>query len=110
MRHGEHGIFAAGAAHAEFTRGKDDAGGEALDVPFPGSLKGFVEIVDVEQELALGAGKAAEIRSVAITAGLHANSCGGSFREIPGHHGCRTAEERERGLAHAAGAGGEELR
>ena len=109
LRHGKDGIFAAVNAHAEFTRSEDDAGGEALDVPFPGGLKSFVEIVDVEQKLALGAGKAAEICGVAIAAGLHANSGGGSFGEIPCHHCGRTAEEGERGLAHAAVADGQEF-
>ena len=107
--HSEHGIFAATGAETHFARGKDNAGGQALDVPFPGGLKRFVEIVDVEKKLALGAGKAAEIRRVTITAGLYANSRRGSFRKIPGHHCCRTAEERKRRLPHASVADGQKL-
>jgi len=72
-------------------------------------LERLVEIVDVEQELAFGAGKAAEVRSVAIAAGLHSNSGGGSFREIPGHHCRRTAEKCKRGLAHAAVTDGQKV-
>ena len=74
LRHGQHGVFATPRAQAEFTRGQDDTRRQSLDVPFPGSLKGFVEIVDVKQESALRAGKAAEIRCVAIAARLHSNS------------------------------------
>jgi len=109
LRQVEYGIFAATTAHAEFTRREDDTRGQALDVPLPGGLERFVEIVDVEQELALGAGESAEIRSVAIAAGLHANSGGGSFREIPSHHCRRTTEKCKRGLAHAAIADGQKV-
>ena len=108
-RHSKHGIFAASSAETHFTRGQDYAGGQALDIPFPGSLKRFVEIVDVEKKLAFGASKAAEIRRVTITTGLDADSCRGSFRKIPGHHCRRTSEVRKRRLAHTAVADRQKL-
>ncbi len=55
-------------------RGDDDAGRKSLDVPLPGSGQGFVEIVDVEKDVALRRGEAAEIHEVGVAAGLHPKS------------------------------------
>ncbi len=77
-------------------RGDDDAGRESLDVPFPGSRQGFVEIVDVEKDIALGRGEAAKIHKVSIPAGLHAKSGPWGRSQIGGHDRGRAAIERER--------------
>ena len=51
--------------------GDHEAGRQALDVPFPGRRQSLVEIVEVEDQVALGRGKQAEVGQVAIAAGLH---------------------------------------
>jgi hypothetical protein len=83
---------------------------QALDVPLPGRRKRLVEIVDVENELALGRSKAAEIGDVAIAASLHADARGGSAGEIGGHHCRGAAEEREGRGAHPGVANRQQLR
>ena len=50
--------------------GHDGAGGQAFEVPLPGSRQGLVEIVDPEHEVALGRREDAEIGHVHVAAGL----------------------------------------
>src|SRR5579864_777387 len=73
LRHGLHCVFAAASGEAKFARCQDDARCQSFKVPFPGCLKGLIEVIDVEQQPPLGAGKAPEIRYMAITASLGAN-------------------------------------
>jgi hypothetical protein len=47
------------------------ARGQTLDVPFPWSGQGLVEVVDVEHHLPLGRAESAEVRQVSVTAELH---------------------------------------
>ena len=54
--------------------GDDDAGREPLNVPLPGRRQGFVEIVDVEEDVALRRRETAEIHQVSVAAGLYAKS------------------------------------
>ena len=49
----------------------DDARGQTFDVPLPGPRKGLIEVIDVENYVSLGCGKAPEIHQVGVTAGLH---------------------------------------
>ena len=100
--HGACCLAATPFLHSFLASGQHDARGEALHVPFPGRGKRFVEIIDVENQAALRRAVAAEIQQVAIAAGLHANFCGGSVREIPGHQRRGAAEESERRAAHAS--------
>ena len=86
----------AGVAH-----GKHDAGGQAFHVPFPRGGKRLVEIVDVENKLPFGSGKAAKIGHVAIAGGLDVNSRDRSRSEIGGHNGRSAAQESERRFAHS---------
>ena len=89
--------------------GDDNAGREPLDVPLPGRRQSFVEIVDVEEDVALGRGETAEIHQVSVAAGLHAKS-GRRRRGQIGRHerGC-AAIKRERRLGHAAEADWDQL-
>ena len=54
--------------------GHDEARGEALDVPLPGAGQRLVEVVDVEEQAALGGGEDPEVRQVRVTAQLHAEA------------------------------------
>jgi hypothetical protein len=51
--------------------GDGGAGGQPLDVPFPGAGIDLVEIVDAEHQSALGRGIDAEIGNVHVAAGRH---------------------------------------
>ena len=88
----------------EMAGGDDDAGRESLYIPLPGSRQGFVEIVDVEENVALRRGEAAEIHQVSIATGLDAKSGGRGRRQIGRHDRGRAAIEGERRLGHATEA------
>ena len=94
---------------AVLAAGHDEAGSQPLDVPFPGRGQGLVEIVQVEDQVALGRGKEAEVRQVAVPARLHEDAAGRGGRQIARHHRRRSAEERERARQHAAVADGDQL-
>ena len=83
-------------------RGNDDAGRESLDVPFPGSGQRFVEIVDVEKDVALRRGEAAKVHKVSVAAGLHAKSGPWGRRQISRHDRGRATVEGEGRLGHAS--------
>ena len=73
---------------------------EPLDVPFPGSRERLVEVVDVEDDVALGRREDAEVREVAITAGLNVDPGRGRRGEVAGHDDRGAAQERERRRDH----------
>ena len=54
-----------------------DAGRQALHVPLPGSRVGLVEVVAIEDELALGRPEDAEVREVGVAAELGGESRAG---------------------------------
>jgi hypothetical protein len=58
---GAGGIGGVGRPKPVPPAGDDDAGGQALDVPLPGSRQGLVEVVETEDERALRCGETAEI-------------------------------------------------
>ena len=69
-----------------------------------GAGRSFVEIVDVEEDVALRRGETAEIHQMSVAAGLHAKSARRSRRQI-GRHDCgRAAIESKRRLGHAGEA------
>ena len=90
--------------------GDDDAGRQPLDVPLPWRRQGLVEIIDVEEDVALRRGKAAEIHEVGVAARLHAKSGGRTRSEIGRHDGGRAAIKGERRLRHAPEADRDQLR
>ncbi len=51
--------------------GDDEARGEPLDIPFPGSRQGLVEIVHVENQMPFRRRENAEVHQVTISAELH---------------------------------------
>ena len=50
--------------------GEEDACGHALDVPLEGSADGLVEVVDIEDEAAIGSAVGSEILDVGVAAEL----------------------------------------
>ena len=62
---GAHGLrrrLRSGAVgQVDMTSRDDNAGREPLNVPLPGRRQGFVEVVDVEEDVALGRCETAEI-------------------------------------------------
>ena len=67
------------------TPGQDHAGGQTLDVPFPWSGKRFIQVIDVEDQAALGRGKGAEVREVGVATGLHPEAGAWRVRQVGGH-------------------------
>ena len=90
--------------------GDDDAGRQPLNVPLPGSGQSFIEVVDVEEDVALRRGEAAEIHKVSVAASLHAKSGRRGRRQIGRHDRGRAAIEGERRLGHAPEADRDQLR
>ena len=111
------GRVAGGAAVTGFAAGEDEGGGEAFEVPLEGAGDGFVEVIEVEDELAVGGGEGAEVLDVGVAAELDGEAGVGEAGEVGGHDGDGAAEEGEGVDAHtrifdgeergeAAGAGG----
>jgi hypothetical protein len=96
-----HGRLAAVAGREPVcARGDHHAGGEPLDVPFPGSGQRLVEVVGIEHERALGRGKQAEVRQMRITADLDLDVRLRGVGEVEGHDGRRAPVIGEGGLRH----------
>ena len=98
------------AADAVFAGGDREAGGEPLDVPLPRPRQRLVEVVEVEDEAAVGRREDAEVGEVGVAAGLDPQAGGGRCREIGRHHGGGAAEEGERRGRHPAVADRDQLR
>ncbi len=75
-----------------------------------GGWKRLVEVVDVEDDVALRRGEAPEVREMAIPAGLDSEPGDGRDGEIGGHDAGGPAVEGERRLQHAAVANWDEFR
>ena len=77
-----------------------EARGQPLDVPLPGSRNRLVEVVEVEHQVPLGRGVAAEVRQVRVPAQLDLDPGRGRRGEVRGHHRGAAPEEGERGGEH----------
>jgi len=99
------GVFDVGGA-----AGKEEAGAEAFDVPLEGTAEGFVEVVDVEDEVSVDAGIGAEVADVGVAAELGDDAAVGKARKVVGHDGDGSAEKAEGGGGHEPVAKGEEAR
>ena len=97
------GFDAQAALGAGVVAGEDEAGGHAFDVPLEGAADGLVEVVDVEDEAAVGRGEGAEVADVRVAAELGVDAGVGAEREVVGHHGDGSAEEAEGRHGHAIG-------
>lgn len=74
---------------------------EAFQVPFPRTDRGFVEVVDVEHERALGRREAAEIQQVTIAADLEVKAAVRGARQVMRLDDRAAPIERERRCEHA---------
>ena len=101
--------FALLFGKAAFASADFDAGGQALHVPFPRSLGGFVEVVDVEDEAAFGGVEQPEIGHMGVAARLDPDAGGRSAGQVGRHDRRRTPEKRERRRCHAFPSYGNEL-
>ena len=120
LRHFQHGL--AVRAHAMqddgAPRGRSEpvvpggdleAGRKALDVPLPRPRDRLVEVVDVEDELALGRLEEAEVHEVGVAAELSAQPALRRPVQIRGHEQRPAAIERARRDEHAPIADGDEF-
>ena len=90
--------------------GDNHAGCQALDVPFPWRRQSFVEIIDVEENVALRGSETAEIHEVSVAAGLHADPGCRGRSQIGGHQGGRAPIEGEGRLRHSSETDRDQLR
>ena len=94
------GLARRGVLVAGFAPGKHQRGGHALQVPLEGSADGLIEVVDVEDEAAVGRGKCAQVADVGIAADLGEDAGIGQAAQVGGHHGNGAAEIAEGRLGH----------
>ena len=78
------------------------AGRQPFDVPLPRAGQRLIEVVDVEDQEALGRAEDPEVRQVGIPARLYRQPRHGGPRQVTGHRQGSTAVERERGDHHPA--------
>ncbi len=87
-----------------FAAGEDERSGHALQVPLEGAADGFVEVVDVEDEAAVGCGEGAEVAHMRVAAELRFDAGIGQDGQVGGHHRRGAAKVAEGRLGHQAGA------
>ncbi len=85
---------------ARLAAGQDEGRGHALHVPLEGAADGFIEIVDVEDEAAVGRGEGAEVAHVGIAAELRVDAGVGKHGEVGSHDRRGAAEVAEGRLRH----------
>ena len=64
-------MLGCAATQAHVTRGQHEACGKALEVPFEWAHRHFVEIIQVENQLALGRREATEVHQMPVSADRH---------------------------------------
>ena len=94
---------------AAVAAGDGEARDEPLDVPLERAGKRLVEVVEAEDDLAVGGGEAAEVRQVRVAAELGVQPGARAGREVGGHQVRGAAVEGERRDEHAAVADRHEL-
>jgi len=73
---------------------------EPFEIPFPWSRESLIEIVNVENDPALRRGESSKIHQVAVSAGLHVESCERRVSQILRHNRRSAAEKRKWRLKH----------
>jgi hypothetical protein len=96
-----YGVATCGRLLPIFASGEHEADGHALQVPLEGCGAGLVEVVDVEDETAIGRGVGAEIANVGVAADLREDAGVGQRGEIRGHDRHSAAKEAEGRSEHA---------
>ena len=87
----------------------DEAGGQALDIPFERTGQRLIEVVDIEHEGSFRRPIHTEIGQVGVTAQLHGQAACRDGRQIHSHDGGAAAVEREGRGQHAAVADAYEI-
>lgn len=82
--------------------GGDNTDRQSFDIPFPGTWKGLVEIVDVKYNVSFWSGKPSKIQEMAIATGLHANAGRRCVGQISCHDRSGATIKDERGLYHTS--------
>jgi hypothetical protein len=85
---------------AGFTAGDDQRGGHALQIPLEGAADGLVEVVDVEDQPAVGGGIGSQVAHVGVAAELDCEAGRGQQPQVGGHHRHRAAKVAEGRLGH----------
>ena len=89
-------VLAGVLGQAVLAAGHPHAGGQPVQVPLPGPGVGLVEVVEVEDQVALGRGVEAEVAQVGVAADDRLDPGAGKVGEVLGHQGGRAAQERVR--------------
>ncbi len=96
-------------AQTKMTSGDDHARGQTFEVPFPGRGQRLIEVIDVEDDIALGSGKAAEVHQMGVAASLHSEPGVRRMGQVSRHQRRRAAVKRERRLKHSPMANRDEI-
>nr|WP_231907587.1 hypothetical protein [Oerskovia enterophila] len=109
-RRGERDPLALLAGHAAVASRDLEARDEPLEVPLEGAAVRLVEVVDVEDQRALGGCEPAEVREVRVAAELDGQVRARPGAEVGRHDRGRPPVEREGGGGHASHAERDERR
>src|SRR5208282_4931276 len=94
----------------EVTPGDDYACGKALEVEFPRRGKRLVEIVDVENHVALGRSEGTKVHQMRVATCLHSGPGDRRMGQVSRHQRGRAAIKGERRLQHSPVANRNEIR
>ena len=83
---------------------------QPLQVPLPGPRQRLVEVVDVENDVALGCRESAEVHQMRVPARLHLDSRHRCFGEVGRHQRRRASVEREGRRGHPSHPQRDQLR
>ena len=92
----QHRVLAGVLREAVLAAGHPHAGRQPVQVPLPGPGVGLVEVVEVEDQVALGRGVEAEVAQVGVAADDRLDPGPGQVGEVLGHQRGRAAQERVR--------------
>ena len=99
--HARRRLGGLGLVAAHEARGDGSARRQTLEIPFPRPGMDLVEIVDGEDQVALGRGVDAEIGDMHVAARRHRQPGDRRARQVVGHHCRRAAQEGEGRGQHA---------
>ncbi len=99
-----------GRRRARIRDGDREAGREALEIPFPRADRDLVEIVEVEDDVALRRTEQAEIVRVRVAVHHHVDAAARPARQVPGHDMGGPAQEREGRGRHPGDPQGDQMR
>ena len=95
-----HGLARDDSLWPDAAAGQHERGGHALQIPLEGAANGLVEVVDVEDEPAVGRGKGAQVAHMRVSAKLADDAGVGQYGQIRGHDRNRAAKVAEGRLGH----------